>query len=112
MRPFVPDQLFKSVFDKYTEIEDIVDSPESCDLMCDLTDLCCPAVDALHHVSGFLELANGVQANESKNQYDHFKQTTGTLVKHIMNQLGYDEVSPGSQFDTKISPVFRSGAMY
>ncbi len=112
MRPFNPDQQFGPIFTKYPEIESIVASPESCALMRDMTQLRFPALDALHHVPAFMELNCRVSRIETERQYNLFKNMVGSLVKHVMGELGFEEADPGRPIDTNISPVFVTGAQY
>lgn len=112
MRSFNPDQLFRANFTKYSEIESIVASPESCALMRDMTQLGFPALDALHHVPVFMELNCRVSRIATERQYNMFKTMVGRLVKHVMRELGFEEVDPGNPINTRISPVFTTGAQY
>ena len=112
MRPFDLDQQFGPIFSKYPEIESIVASPESCALMRDMTKLGFPALDALRHVPASMELNGRVSRIETERQYNLFKTMVGSLVKHVMRELGFEEADPGIPINTRISPVFTSGAHY
>lgn len=112
MQPNAPNRLFEPILRRYPEIESIVSSPESCSLMRDTTKLGLPSLDALHHVPAFMELIWRVRDAETRTQYDHFKSMVGSLDRHVMEELGYEQVSPGSPIATQMSPVFEEGAIY
>ncbi len=112
MRLFNPDQPFSAVFPKYPDIESIVASPESCALMRDMTQIGFPASDTLHHAPDFMEFNCRDSRIETERQYNLFKTMVGSLVKHVMRELRFDELDPGSPISTRISPVFTTGAQY
>ena len=77
--------------------------------MRDTVELEIPAVDVLHHVPGFMTLAWRVYEIETEVQYGMFKKMIGSLVRDVMDELGFEAAM---SCDTKISPVFSGGMRY